>query len=104
MTNLEALILQVVSERGRSHGFAVGQAIEAATGREPSVGSLYKALHRLERAGYLVASDQDDERHQGPPRRYYRVNAVGERVLEGHREQHARIGRALGLNPRGSVT
>lgn len=53
---LDALILKVLS-RGPSHGYAVARAIEDATGDALLVeeGSLYPALYRLERRGWVEA-------------------------------------------------
>lgn len=53
---LDALILKVLS-RGPSHGYAVARAIEDTTGDTLLVeeGSLYPALYRLERRGWVEA-------------------------------------------------
>lgn len=53
---LDALILKVLS-RGPSHGYAVARAIEDTTGDTLLVeeGSLYPALYRLERRGWVDA-------------------------------------------------
>ena len=55
--SLNILVLRVLTE-GPAHGLAVKHALEAATGGELQVepGSLYPALHRLQRDG-LVAGD-----------------------------------------------
>jgi PadR family transcriptional regulator PadR len=54
MVPLELLILKTLS-RGPNHGFGITLHIEDATGGLLSVeeGSLYPALHRLEREGLL---------------------------------------------------
>jgi DNA-binding PadR family transcriptional regulator len=100
MTETEALMLHVVQRQGRVHGLAVARAIEETTGKMLSVGSLYKALHRLTRDGFLSAESEKpgkDEPHQGPPRRYYSITSAGARALEGFRTERARIGRVLNL-------
>lgn len=47
-------------------------------------GTVYPALARLERDGYVRSSWEDEEaarEGKRPPRRYYRLTAVGVRVL-----------------------
>ena len=53
---LDALILKILA-RGPSHGYAVARAIEDSTGDDLLVedGSLYPALYRLERRGWVEA-------------------------------------------------
>jgi PadR family transcriptional regulator len=48
-------------------------------------GTVYPALSRLERDGYVKSHWEDLQKAHGdrrPPRRYYRVTAQGERALE----------------------
>lgn len=54
---LDILILRVVS-RGPLHGYAIARRIEETSSNVLSVqqGSLYPALHRLERKAYLSSS------------------------------------------------
>jgi DNA-binding PadR family transcriptional regulator len=80
---------------GSRHGFDI---IEA-TGL-PS-GTVYPALGRLERDGFVRSSWEDPaaaRREKRPPRRYYRVTAHGTRVLEGELAKY----RTLGAAPRGA--
>src|SRR5262245_61676537 len=49
-------------------------------------GTVYPALSRLERDGYVKSQWESLEKAHGdrrPPRRYYRITAQGERVLAG---------------------
>jgi DNA-binding PadR family transcriptional regulator len=65
------------------HGYAILQQVAALTGGELEIepGTLYRALHRMLRDGWVVestrrpAADLDDER-----RRYYRITPAGRRV------------------------
>ena len=70
--------------RAIADGFEYGFDIIDTTGL-PS-GTVYPALSRLERDGYL-RSAWEDERHAHedgrPARRYYRVTAAGAGALEG---------------------
>ena len=53
---LDALILKTVA-RGPAHGYAIARSIEETTGNTVLVeeGSLYPALYRMERRGWLDA-------------------------------------------------
>ncbi|WP_091742051.1 PadR family transcriptional regulator [Microbacterium azadirachtae] len=72
--NLEMLILATLA-RGSAHGYALAEALRATSGGEFDVpeGSLYPALHRLERSG-AVASEWV---HDGRRRRVYAITADG---------------------------
>jgi len=76
--SLSALtVLQAVA-----NGFEYGFDVIDATGL-PS-GTVYPALSRLERDGYLRSAWEDDDRahREGrPARRYYRMTAPGTRAL-----------------------
>ena len=88
---LERDILEAsITLRGRglaeAHGFLLAKTIGdgADAKRLTSYGTLYKALDRLERAGYLEsrweAPDYAAEAAR-PRRRFYRITAMGERAL-----------------------
>ncbi len=69
-----------------AHGFLIAKVIQDLTGARllTAHGTLYRALHRLERAGLLVSFWEDPRLalEQGrPTRRFYRVTAAGERAL-----------------------
>ena len=78
---------------GDRHGYAVAQEVERLT--EGAVrlgpGTLYGSIRRLLDAGLIEETTDrvadDDER-----RRYYRLRALGRRVLELELERLARVG------------
>jgi PadR family transcriptional regulator len=76
---LPLLVLSVLRD-GELYGYEIAQRIRARSGElfAPSEGSLYPALHRLERAGALTASWRAGGR--GPRRRYYSITEAGERL------------------------
>jgi DNA-binding PadR family transcriptional regulator len=76
--HLDALILSVLS-REPLHGYAVIEALKARSGGKLALpeGTVYPALHRLERSG-LLASDWADN---GRRRRVYRLTNRGQREL-----------------------
>ena len=78
--SLELLILKTI-DAGPNHGFGIVLHIQAVSEGLLRVeeGSLYPALHRLEKQGYLSAEwKQTDNRRRA---RYYRLTAAGRRRL-----------------------
>ena len=69
-----------------AHGFLLARTIGEGSGvkRLTAYGTLYKALDRLERAGYLESRWEDPvyaAEASRPRRRLYRVTAAGEAAL-----------------------
>jgi PadR family transcriptional regulator PadR len=77
--HLDTLVLSVL-EGGSAHGYEVVAELRRRSGGEFDLpeGTVYPALHRLERQG-LLASDW--EVRDGRRRRVYRVTASGSRSL-----------------------
>jgi DNA-binding PadR family transcriptional regulator len=77
--HLDALLLAVL-ETGPQHGYAVIEALRAGSdgALELPTGTVYPALHRLERAG-MIASDWQTV--GGRRRRTYQLTAAGHRAL-----------------------
>ena len=77
---LDALILKTLT-RGPSHGYAIGRFIEVTTGDAVLVeeGSLYPALYRLERRGWVEAEWGTSE--LGRRAKLYRLTAAGHEQL-----------------------
>ena len=91
---LDLLILKALSLQPL-HGFGVARRVEQITRGTYQVGagSLFPALHRLERAGAVVATwgVSDNNRRA----RYYRLTAAGRRQLEREADEWKRIARAM---------
>lgn len=83
---LEMLILDVVSH-GPTYGYAISQTVlDRSSGYfDLKEGSLYPALHRLERRKLLGSSwtETDDGRR----RKYYKLTPAGRRALEERRRE-----------------
>jgi DNA-binding PadR family transcriptional regulator len=81
--HLDAMLLAVL-ERGPLHGYAVIDALRAGSGGQFDLptGTIYPALHRLERAG-LVKSTWSVV--SGRRRRSYQLTAAGQRALAEER-------------------
>jgi PadR family transcriptional regulator, regulatory protein PadR len=77
---LDSLVLKMLIG-GRLHGYAIARAIETATDGvvEVEEGSLYPALYRLERKGWLDAEWGVSE--LGRRAKFYRLTARGRRQL-----------------------
>jgi PadR family transcriptional regulator len=77
--HLDTLLLAVL-EAGPQHGYAVIETLRAGSGGalDLPTGTVYPALHRLERAG-LIASDW--ETVGGRRRRAYHLTASGHAAL-----------------------
>src|ERR1700694_3424517 len=77
---LDMLILRTL-QWGPQHGHGIGQAIRANSGEllQVETGSLYPALHRLERQGWLTSEWGVSENKQRA--KYYRLTAAGKKQL-----------------------
>ncbi len=85
--HLDALLLAAL-EDGPRHGYAVIEALRQSTdGRlDLPTGTIYPALHRLERARLITGSWTVVG---GRQRREYRLTAAGARALSGKRADWA---------------
>jgi PadR family transcriptional regulator, regulatory protein PadR len=81
--HLDGLLLAAL-EGGPLHGYAVMEALRAGSGGRVDLptGTVYPALHRLERAG-LVHGRWSSE--SGRRRRSYALTEAGRRALAGER-------------------
>ena len=78
---LELLVMKALSGRDAMHGFDILRWLEAATDEELVVeeGSLYPALHRMERRGWLEPEWGISDR--GRRAKYYRLTGPGRREV-----------------------
>jgi transcriptional regulator len=92
---LEVLILKTLSW-GPMHGFGIGRWIQQLSGDELRIeeGSLYPALYRMERKGWIEASWglSDNQRRA----KYYRLTAEGRRKLAANADTWTTFARAVG--------
>jgi PadR family transcriptional regulator, regulatory protein PadR len=97
---LDMLILQTL-QWGPRHGYALSKAIRTNSGEilKVDTGSLYPALHRLERKGWISAEWKASE--VGPRLRVYRLTKSGKRQLVSERSRWERVKTAIAgiLNP-----
>jgi PadR family transcriptional regulator PadR len=91
---LDLIILQTL-QWGPQHGYAISQAINANSHQAFKVetGSLYPALHRLEKQGYVAAEWGLTENKQRA--RVYRLTPAGRKQLSAEQSQWAQFVNAM---------
>ena len=91
---LDALILKTLA-RGPSHGYAVARFIEDTSGDAVLVeeGSLYPALHRLEKQGWVKAEWKQSENRQRA--RYYSLTPSGRKQLAAEHSRWNQMSAAI---------
>jgi transcriptional regulator len=91
---LDMLILKVVA-LGPIHGYAIAQRLQQMSEAVLQVqqGSLYPALHRLEKRRWLRAEWSSSE--TGRDARFYTLTAVGRRQLQEQRANWDRMAAAI---------
>jgi PadR family transcriptional regulator, regulatory protein PadR len=91
---LDLLILRTLS-LGPNHGWAISERIHQISSKVLQVqqGSLYPALHRLERRGWIKArwGASDNNRRA----KYYELTTVGRKQLETEKSQWKKLSEAV---------
>lgn len=93
---LDLLILKVIA-LGPVHGYGIAQRIRQISSDVLQVqqGSLYPALHRLEKRGWIAADwGESDNNRQA---RFYRLSAKGRKQLAAEEETWNRLSKAVAL-------
>jgi len=77
-----SVLLAIVSLQGRGYGVSIADEIERRTGKRVSFGAVYATLDRLQKKG-LISSELGEPTPErgGKPKRFYRIEAPGERAL-----------------------
>ena len=100
---LDMLILQTL-QWGPQHGYAIGQTIrtDSAESLQIETGSLYPALHRLEKQGWVKSGWGTTEQNQRA--KFYRLTPKGKKQLLQERDRWTQLVAAMGtiLNPKRS--
>jgi transcriptional regulator len=91
---LDMLILQTL-QWGPSHGHGIGQAIRAKSGEllHVETGSLYPALHRLEKQGWVKSEWRTSENNQRA--KYYRLTKSGKKQLSAEQSRWKLLVKAI---------
>ncbi len=92
---LDLIILQTL-QWGPRHGYGISQAIRAGSSDvlHADTGSLYPALHRLERSRWIAAEWKTSENQQRV--KVYRLTAAGKKQLLSERSRWEQIVAAIG--------
>lgn len=91
---LDLLILKVVALEPL-HGWAISERLQQISGEAVQVqqGSLYPALHRLERRGWLRAKWRTTENRRRA--KYYEISAAGRKQLSAEADSWRRLATAV---------
>jgi transcriptional regulator len=91
--HLELLLLAALEPRP-AHGYAIAETLRRSSSEafDLAEGTLYPALHRLERAGLLSSKWSEDN---GRRRRVYQLTAAGRRALAERRAGWRDFARAM---------
>jgi len=91
---LDMLILKTL-QWGPQHGYGIVQALRLQSGEvlQVETGSLYPALHRLERQGWVRSEWKQSASKQRA--RYYRITASGKRQLSSDLSRWEQIVKAI---------
>jgi transcriptional regulator len=97
---LDMLILRTL-QWGAQHGHGIGQAIRTQSDGllKVETGSLYPALHRLEKRGWLKSEWDVSEANQRA--KYYKLTAAGKAQLSREQDRWSQLVNAIGriMNP-----
>jgi transcriptional regulator len=100
---LDMLILRTL-QWGAQHGYGIGQAIRAQSAEvlQVETGSLYPALQRLEKHGWVTAEWKQTESNQRA--KYYRLTAAGRKQLASEEARWEQLVQAIAavMRPAGS--
>lgn len=93
--NLDLVLLSIL-EDGEAYGLEISKAAGQGTDGyfTLNAGSLYPALHRLEKAGFLVSAERQPPRG-GPAVRYYHLTETGKAELKRRREAYVSFDQAV---------
>jgi PadR family transcriptional regulator, regulatory protein PadR len=91
---LDMLILQTL-RWGSQHGYGIGQAIRSTSGDilQVETGSLYPALHRLEKQGWIKSEWKCSEHNQRA--KYYQLTVRGKRHLSNEHGRWNQLSAAI---------
>lgn len=91
---LDMLVLQTL-QWGPQHGYAISQAIRAHSSEALQVetGSLYPALHRMEKQGWVKSEWRVTETNQRA--KFYRLTPAGRKQLARERDWWAQLVSAI---------
>jgi PadR family transcriptional regulator PadR len=90
---VELAVLASVARQGETYGYRVVDQLRRLGGLELTESTVYPVLTRLARDGALVVRTEPSP--AGPPRRYYRLTADGQRRFRQMAESWRTVSRSL---------
>jgi PadR family transcriptional regulator len=96
--NLELMVLlALLRVRKAAYGVPISREIAQQTGRDVAIGSVYAALERLERKGFVSSAlgDPSPERG-GRAKRYFQITGTGIREVQVAQRMLTNMWRNLG--------
>ncbi len=94
----QVVLLALARLKDRAYGMAIREEIEDRTGRDVGIGSVYSALDRMEKKGFVSSrvGDPTPERG-GRAKRFYTLEWPGFVALDRTRDMYARLWDGLQL-------
>jgi PadR family transcriptional regulator PadR len=98
LTTLEQhVLLAIRALHPSAYGISIQNHIDRIAGREPSVGSIYAALDRLEEKGFVRSKQGEQTRERGGRRKlYFTITAPGLKALSESLNSVISLSRAAG--------
>jgi DNA-binding PadR family transcriptional regulator len=99
LTTLEQAILSaVIALRGDGYGVSIQAKIKETIGREPSIGSIYASLERLERRGLTTSRQGEATAARGGRRKLlFKITGNGQRALAMSLNDAGTLARLAGI-------
>jgi PadR family transcriptional regulator, regulatory protein PadR len=85
----ELCVLAAVRRLGEAYGYQLVQFLQNHNGLELTESTVYPLLARLGRDGLLSVNSLPSP--AGPPRRYYRLTAAGQRALDAMHDAWTKV-------------
>jgi DNA-binding PadR family transcriptional regulator len=77
------VLLAIVAQHPAAYGVSIQDYIHRRAGYEPSLGSIYAAVDRLEEKGFIKSRQGETSPHRGGRRKlHYTVTAPGQATLK----------------------
>lgn len=90
------VILALIRLGDDAYGVPIGRGIEESSGREVALGSVYAALERLEKKGFVSSNvGESTPERGGRAKRYFRVTNAGLRQVRKTRQTLLSLWRGL---------
>jgi PadR family transcriptional regulator, regulatory protein PadR len=99
LTTLEQhLLLTIIALHPNGYGVSIREHIKERTGREPSTGSIYASLDRLEEKGFVESRQGEPTKERGGKRKlYFTITGPGQHTLRQSLQAIRSLSHGLGL-------